>query len=260
MKIEWDSLMTSDFQNITKQDVAVIVVGSLEQHARHLPLGTDVFLGNEIIREAAEKAKGRVFVLPPVTYGFSAHHMDFRGSITLRQKTLVALLEDIGEGVIKTGFLNLVFLISHGGNSAAVHLALNELGIKYSECKIVALRYWDFMKDFIREIRESSIGGMGHAGEMETSMMKYLYPELVSDDWKGYPLAKGNEWYHPDMFATNKIVVYQKFNTISPFGNVGVCEYASEEKGRRIVNYVGDELSRFLDGYFGENETDDSIK
>lgn len=260
MRIEWNTLRAPEFQNITKEDVALVIVGSLEQHALHLPVGTDVFLGNAVAKAAAGKSKRRIFVLPAVNYGFSAHHMDFPGSITLRQKTLVSVLEDIGDGVISTGFSNLVFLISHGGNSASVHLALNELGIRHEGCRIVSFRYWDFMKDFIRELRDSPMGGMGHAGEMETSMMEYLYPALVSEDWLEYPLAEGNQWHHPDMFAPNRITTYQKFSSISPYGNVGVCEDASEEKGRQIVEYVSGELAKFFDGYFEACIKNDSIE
>ena len=78
MLIEWKECLAPEFKNITEEDVAVVVVGSLEQHAKHLPVGTDAYLGMNVVKEAAKSARRRIFLLPPVTYGFSAHHMDFR--------------------------------------------------------------------------------------------------------------------------------------------------------------------------------------
>ncbi len=250
MRIEWSSTRSPQFREVTKADIAVVVVGSLEQHANHLPVGTDVFLGNAVAAAAAERSARRVYLLPPVTYGFSAHHMDFPGSITLKQRTLAAILEEIGDGVFHNGFSNLVFLNSHGGNSAAIHLAVNELGSRNEGKKVVTLRYWDFLREYIGELRESPMGGMGHAGELETSLMQYLWPGMVTDEWQEYRLAEGNEWHHPDMFAANRITTYQKFSDISPWGNVGVCDRASAEKGGKILQYLSREIGAFFDGYF----------
>lgn len=262
MLIEWKECLAPEFKNITEEDVAVVVVGSLEQHAKHLPVGTDAYLGINVVKEAAKSARRRIFLLPPVTYGFSAHHMDFRGSITLRQKTLISLLEDIGEGVYASGFRNLIFLISHGGNSASVHVALNELGLRYHDYTVISMRYWDFIKKEIQEIRDTPPGGMGHAGELETSLMLCLYPEFVGTDRKNYELAEGNEWHHPDMFAANTITTYQRFCEISPYGNVGTCDTATAEKGERILECLTKKIGKFMDEYpYGRNGgRDDTVK
>ncbi len=250
MKIYWDKRKSAEFQAVSEKDIAVIVVGSCEQHAKHLPTGTDNFLGWKIAEAAAGNSRKNVYLLPIVSYGFSAHHMDFPGTITLKQKTLVHLLEDIAESVLKTGIRNLVFLISHGGNSAAVQTAVNDLGERNDSGCFVMLRYWDFMREFMEKIRDTELGGIGHAGEMETSLMKAVCPDLVGKDTEGYQLARGNEWNHPDMFAANKVTVYKNFKEISPWGNVGVPDTASKEKGEKILNYVTKEIARFFDEYF----------
>lgn len=249
----WKDLKTKEITDV-QQGIAILPVGSLEQHANHLPLGTDVYLGDAIAAQAAKISEKACYLLPSVTYGFSAHHMDFSGSVTLRQKTLEMLVEDIAESAIASGFINFVFLISHGGNSAAVQFAVNELGSRHRNCKFTMMRYWDFMKEFVSEIRQTELGGMGHAGELETSVMQYLYPDLVGNEWGDYKLARGNAWYHPDMFAANRITTYMNFQDISPYGNVGTCEYASREKGKLLFDYVTKKISKFLDGYFDKTE------
>lgn len=250
MRKYWDELKAPDFKKVSSRDVAVLVIGSCEQHGKHLPTGTDAILGKKIAELAAEKSRKKVYVLPPIAYGFSAHHMDFKGSITLKQSTLSAVLQELTQGVLAAGITNVVFLLSHGGNSAAVHTAVNELGQKYEQGNFVMLKYWDFMREFAQDIRETPLGGIGHAGEMETSLMKAIRPELVGENISDYRLAEGNEWYHPDMFASSKITIYQNFKDVSPYGNVGVCETASSEKGEKILSYVTGEIARFLDEYF----------
>lgn len=253
---KWETLTTLDFKEITSEDAAVLVVGSLEQHGNHLPTGTDIYLGEEIAKRAGEAAKRRIYLLPSVAYGFSAHHMDFPGSVTLTQKTLCSLVVEIAGSVIEAGFTKIVFVISHGGNFPAVHMAVNELGITNPSCSVVMFKYWDFMQEFMAELRDSELGGIGHAGEMETSMMMYLYPKMVGCDWKMYRLACGNVWFHPDMFAKNKVAVYKRFGEISPFGNVGVCDSANAEKGRKILEYLAKEIGAFFDGFYEKRRSE----
>lgn len=250
MLLEWRDLASPECSAMAEKGVAALVIGSCEQHGLHLPLGTDVYLGEAVMRRAAERAVREVVLLPSVAYGFSAHHMDFPGSITLTQKTLAAMITEVMSGVISAGFTKAVLVVSHGGNSPAVHTAVNELGIAFPQCSVAMLRYWDFMTEFMETLRDSPLGGIGHAGEMETSMMMALYPHLVGDEWENYSLAQGNDWYHPDMFAHNRVTVYRRFRDISPYGNVGVCQDASREKGEKILNYLGEEIGKFLDGYF----------
>ena len=250
MLLEWRDLASSECSAMAEKGGAALVMGSCEQHGLHLPLGTDVYLGEAVMRRAAERAVREVVLLPSVAYGFSAHHMDFPGSITLTQKTLAAMITEVMSGVISAGFTKAVLVVSHGGNSPAVHTAVNELGIAFPQCSVAMLRYWDFMTEFMETLRDSPLGGIGHAGEMETSMMMALYPHLVGDGWENYSLAQGNDWYHPDMFAHNRVTVYRRFRDKSPYGNVGVCQDASREKGEKILSYLGEELGKYLDGYF----------
>lgn len=250
MLLTWKELSSGECRSLAGESVAALVIGSCEQHGLHLPVGTDVYLGEAVLERAAEYTGRKIVMLPSLSYGFSAHHMDFAGSITLTQNTLATMVQEIVLGAAASGFSDFVLVVSHGGNSPAVHMAVNELGIAMPECRVAMLKYWDFMKDFITGLRGSPLGGIGHAGEMETSMMMALHPELVGEGWEKYTLAEGDEWYHPDMFADSRITVYKSFRDISPYGNVGICEYASGEKGGKIMDHLGKEIGNFLEHYF----------
>ena len=141
-------------------------------------------------------------------------------------------------------------------------MALNELGLQYNDYTVIGMRYWDFIKKEIQEIRDTPLGGMGHAGELETSLMLFLYPDLVGSDREEYKLAEGNEWHHPDMFASNMITTYQRFSEISPYGNVGICNTAASEKGEKILKCLTKKIGKFMDEYpYGrKGGRDDTVK
>lgn len=250
----WNEMSSPEMQRVDKQQAIVaLVVGSCEQHACHLPLGTDVFLGQSILEEAAKKAKTPVYLLPTLPYGFSAHHMHFPGSITLEQSVLEKLVENIFSSVSHWGFHNLLVLNSHGGNSTALQFALNELGARYG-IKLIFTRYWDHAAEYIEKWRSTGPGGIGHAGEMETSLMLHIAPHLVREkEMKPYQVATGNAWFGPDMFANNRVIMYNNFEKYSNYGNVGQGQYATKEKGEALFAYVTDQLADFLDHFWKNN-------
>lgn len=253
----WGNHSSKEIAGIDKESaIAVLVAGSCEQHARHLPLNTDTILGEAVVKAAAEKSGRRVLLLPSLPYGFSKHHLNFQGSVSLEQQELSSVVTTIFKTVHSYGFKNLAVVNAHGGNSASLHYGLNELGSRYG-IKLIFTKYWDLAADYIQsEWRESPLGGLGHAGEMETSLMMYLAPELVrAEEITGYQIPEGgNGWFNPDMFAKNTIVMYNDFNLYSPDGNVGLAQYATAEKGRLLFEYCSDRMAELFDGFWVDNQ------
>ena len=124
MKFLWNEFKYPHFKScITNDDIALLVVASCEPHALHLPVGTDKIIGKYISKRVAEKSKKNIYILPYLKYGFSAHHMSFKGTITLRQLTFISIVEDIIDCVIKAGLRNIIILNSHGCNNASSQVA-----------------------------------------------------------------------------------------------------------------------------------------
>jgi creatinine amidohydrolase len=240
-------------RNVKKTDIAALVVGSCEQHARHLPLGTDTIIGEYILAESAKKAAAAVYMLPSLAYGFSHHHLNFAGSVSMEQETLAALVRNIMLHARSAGFTRFLIMNAHGGNMPALHFAVNELGSKHG-LKAILIKYWDFFAGYIKEWRDTPLGGIGHAGEMETSCMLRIRPDLVDMSLlSGYECAKGNEWFNPDMFAPNRITMFNMFEVFSPYGNVGKPDSATAEKGGKLLEYATEKIAAFLDGFWEEN-------
>jgi creatinine amidohydrolase len=233
--------------------ITTFAVGSCEQHSKHLPVGTDGFLGDVILRAAVKKAKSRILVLPLLKYGYSPHHRDFNGYVTLSQGTIKSLISDTCRSLYSNGFKKILILNSHGGNQSALQAAVNELGEIY-ETGPVLLRYWDLIADEIANLRDTGLGGMGHAGELETSLMKYYYPMLVRSDYilEQKP-AEGSKWHNPDMFAKNSVYIFKPFSRYSEHGNIGQPQFATKEKGKKIAEIIINKLAELLD-YYSEND------
>ncbi|RKX99981.1 creatininase family protein, partial [Candidatus Poribacteria bacterium] len=95
-------------------EIAILPIGSIEQHGRHLPLGTDWLIADRLARELGERLNA--YVLPALPYGNSQEHMGFPGTIPLRPQTLALVIEDIILSLRHHGIKKVVVLSTHGGN------------------------------------------------------------------------------------------------------------------------------------------------
>ena len=247
MLMNWHEQAAPDF---TTEDVLpVLCIGSTEQHALHMPVGTDALLASSVVRAAAEKAKSKILLLPVQYVGYSPHHRFAKGYLTLSQETMFHYYLEVCRCVFESGFKKLLIVNGHGGNQSCLQTVVNELAAQY-DYRAVLLRYWDPVGKEIRAIRESVSGGMGHAGEFETSVMQYVRPELVHNERiKEYPPARIDRYYDPDLQAGNPIWQYKTFDTYSPDGNIGQPHLASPEKGEKFFSTAVNGLTALMDCY-----------
>jgi len=251
--VAWAGKPYPAVRSVAERDgsVAVVPVGSLEQHGHHLPTATDTILADAVATTAAERVADGIPILvtPPLWTGHSPHHTPFGGTVTLDGDRLLALLEDVAGSVLDEGFDGLLLLNGHGGNGALVSSATSAIGSTHRDAEILGVTYFDLGADRIGEIRESDRGGAGHAGEIETSMISHLRPDLVDMD-----AAEGRPWESPydrtrdDLSHPGPLAAYADFDAFSDTGAVGAPELATAEKGERFfevfVDEVGDVLER----------------
>ncbi|WP_239003998.1 creatininase family protein [Nocardia panacis] len=160
--------------------VAVLPVGSFEQHGAHLPLITDTAVACLIAQRLSETYG--LLLLPPITISCSHEHKGFAGTVSIDAATLIAVIEDIRASLARSGINKLVLVNGHGGNYVLSNIALQA----NTEARSVALfpgrEEWN-------AARESA--GMAttahadmHGGELETSILLHAKPELVGDNWR----------------------------------------------------------------------------
>ena len=149
---------------------AIIPVGSLEQHGAHLPVSTDSLIAEYIARLLAEKIGA--FVLPVISYGVSFEHKPMF-NVSIHHSTLSTMLCDTCISLAENKIREIIILNGHHGNTGAIQYIPQEVESKIPaiDVNIHILHYWHMMKpDF------------DHAGEVETSLVLAIAPELVHMD------------------------------------------------------------------------------
>lgn len=238
-----------------ERTVLILPLGSIEQHGNHMPVGTDTMLAQAVSLAAAERSPGRVAVLPSPWYGFSAHHMRFAGSITLQAETLMAIAGDIVASLVGHGFRRILIVNGHGGNAGVIDVLASTLGHRhYGKARIAALTYFTLAREAIAALRRSEPGGMGHACEFETAMVRHIRPELVKMELavSTYP-DPGSRYLTTDLLGGSAVRTYLDFADLSPTGTLGDPSLATPETGARFFEAAVGALAAFVDDFGGWN-------
>ncbi|HEU4618595.1 MAG TPA: creatininase family protein [Gammaproteobacteria bacterium] len=234
----WQDLTSGDFEALDpERTVALLPVAAVEQHGPHLPLATDALINSGLVAAALDRLAGRatVLVLPALSIGHSLEHADFPGTLSAGLETLLALWTDVARGVARAGVRKLVVLNTHGGQSALVHLAAVRLRAEL-ELLVVRANYFAFgAPEGLFDERELRYGL--HGGEVETSLMLHLHPELVrherARDFGGLPARLADR---------NRLLGVEKpigMGWLSrDLGREGVCGNAARADARRGKLYL----------------------
>ncbi|MBC7237332.1 MAG: creatininase family protein, partial [Chloroflexi bacterium] len=183
MKYRYAEMIWYEVKEAAEQDrVAVLPVAMHEDHGPHLPVDTDFVLCTEICERAVARIPSEAVLVPPVAHGYSPHHMDFHGTITIEWDTLIRYIRDVCCSLAYHGFKRILVVNGHGSNASPVDLAAR-LTILHYEGRVLcaAVNHWQLrqVREVGQALRESDYGGTSHAGEYETSLYLALRPELV---------------------------------------------------------------------------------
>lgn len=217
-------------QKFKSTDIAILPVGSIEQHGPHLPLSTDAFDAYWIAKEVAKKvASPKPVVLPPINYGVSYHHLAFPGTISISPITLAETVYEIGCSIVRYGVRKLLIINGHGGNKGALTCGAQKLS--YEKNIKVFIDSGEIITGEEGQIVETP--GDVHSGEYETSTTLANREKLVLKNKIRKPELKFQSSYLrfdsknciPWMFKTDEIT-----NT----GVMGDPTKASKIKGEKL--------------------------
>lgn len=224
--------------------VAVLPVGTIEQHGPHLPLVTDVLTATEMSRRAVAAIAGEAVLLPSVYYAFNEHHMDFPGTIAVRGETFIQYVTDIGTSLAHHGFKKILIVNGHGSNVPFLDIAARNV-TNHSNAICAMVPWWSLVpKPLIAELRESAFpGGMAHGCELETSALLHLAGDLVQMEHAApdFP-AQRSEYFYWDLERPSPVFFQEFFSRYSRTGTLGDPTKATAEKGRRFVEAVVEQL------------------
>ena len=224
----------------SSKGVAILPIGSTEQHGFHLPLGTDSMVAITLA-EAAAKQSG-VVVVPPVWFGWSPHHMVLPGTVTIRPEILVELMYDILESLNKHGLNKIIAINGH----RIVNISWMQLAAERAQrllgMKVMIADPAYLSKELIAQL---GYGPVGHAEEIETSHMLYRYPQLVHMEKAVDNPVQPHELYSVDPTYTKDTRCYvpstikdMQASVDAAGGTTGTPSKADKEKGRIYHDHI----------------------
>jgi creatinine amidohydrolase len=230
----WKSTKDMDYQ------VAVLPWGATEAHNLHLPYGTDIIIAGKLSAESARIANskgGKIIVLPTIAYGVNTGQPDVLLDMNLNPSTQFAILRDLVTVLNRQGIYKLVILNAHGGND--FKQIIRELNLLFPDMFLIQCN--TFKINGIEEFIE--ISGE-HAGELETSMMLYLAPELV------LPLSEAGEGkakaFNIPALREGWVWAERKWTEVTKDTGIGNPKKATIKKGEQIFQLSVEKIATFL--------------
>ncbi|GAA4727383.1 creatininase family protein [Phytohabitans rumicis] len=221
---------TSTDARIRGARVAILPVGSFEQHGEYLPLVTDTVVACLIAERLA--ADYRLFLLPPITISCSHEHARFAGTVSITARTLMAVIEDIDESLQASGVENLVIVNGHGGNYALRNVVQQATTVRPRMALFPASEDWNTARADAG-CKTGSHEDM-HGGEIEVSLLLHGAPQLLRE---GYQTADHEANDRPDL-----LTVGMRGYTAS--GIIGRPSLGSAEKGAAVLDSLSRSFAR----------------
>ncbi len=222
---------------LERHPLVILPCGSVEQHAAHLPTGTDIYAANIIAHGVAERMDG--LVLPGGPLGVTPMHMPFAGTISLSPETYMRVVKETCMSTAQHGARDLLILNWHEGNNASLAIAAEELHRRHG-MNVVTVHACYVAADLYGK----ECGGLTHGGEIEALAVLAIRPDLVhldridrsSDASQGHRMDKLRRTHA-------YIPVLTDIRSIAPTGWYGAPEHATMEKAARMVTDVADAIA-----------------
>jgi len=226
--------------------VALWPVGSTEQHGSHLVTGFDLASATAVCERAAVAASAQVVLLPGLAFGASDHWLELGATLSLRPATLLAVVLDVIRSAERSGFERLVAVNGHAGNIGVLTAALGDTTSSAIQVEVVS--YWTLVD--ARRMADaclSDAGGVGHAGEVETSIALALEAGLAVNERLPAPPGRALVPGEPGGPPAGGIVRSPRPLLESPSGVYGDPSQARPELGELVLAEASSALARHLD-------------
>lgn len=244
-----------ELRELARRDDVVVVIptATLEDHGYHLPIDTDVRLIEAISRAAVERfnagGHGHALLFPTAVHGYTPHHLDFPGTVSLRWNVFVESLLDCGRSLCRHGFDRVLILNGHGSNAPLVDLAARLINLEHRGAVCMASTLYLTTPESINVLereRTSEPGGMSHACELETSLYLALDPGLVQMDKAVREVPEWNEFVWNDWPGGGPLSYWPHWSAFSESGVMGDPTVATAEKGRVWLERACAEAAAFI--------------
>jgi creatinine amidohydrolase len=219
-------------ERMRSASVALLPIGSVEQHGPHLPLTTDTVVAATLAAEIA--AAYPVRRLPPITISCSHEHAAWPGTVSISATTLAAIVRDVAASVHRAGVTSLVLVNGHGGNYVLGNVVQEASLGPLSMALFPGEPDWDAARAAAGLVT-SGVSDM-HAGELETSILLHTHPHLVTPPLDGL-----------DVLADDRRHLLSRgLQAYTDTGVVGRPSLAAARKGRDLLASLVSSFADYL--------------
>lgn len=258
MKIKFEEMRSPEIGRLVKKGgVVLLPIGACEEHSRHLPVSTDTTIAYASALAAAGRVASRIpiAVLPPVWFGYSVAMLkNWPGTITIKPKVLIDYLYEICRSLIEMGLTKILIVNGHGNNPGVLDVVVRTIGDDFKVFPGVVNTYALADPEMIRRERKSKIGGIGHACELETSLMLHLTDLTDMSQATAVDIMKSKLRNCPvDTYAGGKKSLYLStwYLENSTHGGAGDPTVATKAFGEKIFNLIVAALTDVVEEFYG---------
>lgn len=219
-----------DFENVESK-VAILPIGSFEQHGPHLPVTADVIVAYHIARSVEKKLKNSVVVFPPVIYTCSREHTGFPGTVWVGYGTFINYVKFIARGIHRMGFGDILVINGHGGNVEVLGILQRSLNLRNTGLRLHLINTLNYR--LVREVFQER--ELNHADFVESSMIAAIDKNLVELEQLKKLRKEDFKLKNKDVFtlvSTRKATAHGIVETGEPFYDVDT------KKGRKLLGLL----------------------
>lgn len=252
------SLMLQLPSDSERGKVIIIPIGHTEQHGFHLPLSVDTIIIDSIAKGTAARVPTRSFPMPVMPYGVSTHRSSFAATMNAGGRAFEDFWVAVIDVLVARGFDRFYLMSGHGGNCSFLVNIVKYAGERHR--RIFCATTWLHTSGKIgaaalEKYRTSPIGGMGHAGELETSYLLHLHPDLchmerVVDEVDF--VATPN--YYMDWVEGGSLIANPPWDDDTKTGAYGAGSHATAEKGRLWLEAAIEEKAAHVEEIYLQHE------
>jgi creatinine amidohydrolase len=215
-------------------DLAMLPVGSTEQHGPHAPLGTDAFHAETVAEAGADRHDGTVAVAPTIPVGIAEEHRRFDGTLWVSPDTFRSYVRDVVGSLAHHGMDRVVVVNGHGGNVPALGEVTATIS-RHDDAYAVPFTWFEAVGDHS--------GDMGHGGPLETALLRATHPELVREDRIDEARSGASDGWGDWVSSTNLAHDSAEFTENGVVGDPGAGD---AELGDELLARAAEALNRLL--------------
>jgi creatinine amidohydrolase len=226
-------------------ELVLVPVGAHEQHGPNIAVSTDTISADALCRAAAALVGLAVAVAPAVPWGVSWHHLRFAGTISLRQSTLIAVLEDIVGSLYSHGMRRFLVVNGHGGNNAAITTAIEQIKQDTGVPLIASVFGYALIAEQAKRLLPAE--AIGHGGGDEAAVVMAVEPHRAKPSAFAAPQPTGRQVETAALLRAYGGSLARRYDEVTHNGATGDATSASAEVGQQILDGASRRLAEIIE-------------